>query len=233
MRCETQQRTTAAGRLLPAALRLPAIALLAACAAVTTALGLSVAGQSHAGRLDTAVDTWFSSALDRFPALLSFLYRLGTLGPVTVMTVALVATCVLARRWSGAVLAAVAVPAASSLTEYVLKPLVGRTLYHALTYPSGHATSMFALAGTCAVLLLCPPGGRVPGVARLLLALLALLLAAAVAAAMVAIGAHYFTDAVAGAAVGTGTVLACALIIDQVAARLALDLPESSRLDLR
>jgi membrane-associated phospholipid phosphatase len=31
---------------------------------------------------------------------------------------------------------------------------------------------------------------------------------------MVAIGAHYFTDVVAGAAVGTGLVLAGALILD-------------------
>ena len=43
---------------------------------------------------------------------------------------------------------------------------------------------------------------------------MALLLAAAVAAAMIAIGAHTFTDAVAGAAVGTGVVLACALTLD-------------------
>jgi membrane-associated phospholipid phosphatase len=31
---------------------------------------------------------------------------------------------------------------------------------------------------------------------------------------MVGRGAHYFTDAVSGAAVGIGTVLACALILD-------------------
>ena len=31
---------------------------------------------------------------------------------------------------------------------------------------------------------------------------------------MVAIGAHYFTDAVGGAAVGTGMVLACAFTLD-------------------
>ena len=47
---------------------------------------------------------------------------------------------------------------------------------------------------------------------------MALLLAAAVAAAMVAIGAHQFTDAVGGAAVGTAVVLACALTLDLAAA---------------
>jgi len=38
-------------------------------------------------------------------------------------------------------------------------------------------------------------------------------------AAMVAIGSHRFTDAAAGAAVGTGIVLACALSIDLVITR--------------
>jgi membrane-associated phospholipid phosphatase len=53
----------------------------------------------------------------------------------------------------------------------------------------------------------------------LILALLALLVAAAVAAAMVVIGAHYFTDAVAGAAIGTAVVLVGALTLDRAAIR--------------
>ena len=114
------------------------------------------------------------------------------------------------------VLAAVATPVAVVLSEYVLKPLVGRTLGGLLSLPSGHATSSFALAGTCALLLLDPPGHRLPGAVRLVLASLALLAATAVAIGMVARGAHYFTDVVAGAAVGTGMVLACALILDRL-----------------
>lgn len=100
----------------------------------------------------------------------------------------------------------------------MLKPYVnvGQAIVH--SFPSGHATSMFALAAICAVLLVDPPRRRVPGVIRLLLVLMALL-AAAVAAAMVAIGAHYFTDAVGGAAVGAGVVLACAFALDIVASR--------------
>ena len=50
-----------------------------------------------------------------------------------------------------------------------------------------------------------------------MLALMAVLLAAAVASAMVANGYHSFTDAVGGAAVGTGVVLACALTLDALA----------------
>ena len=113
-------------------------------------------------------------------------------------------------------LAAAAVPVAVGLTEYVLKPSVGQAIGQA--FPSGHATSMFALAASCAVLLADPPR-RVPGGVRLLLAVMALLLASVVAAAMVAIGAHDFTDTVAGAAVGTGVVLACALTLELLGSR--------------
>ena len=133
------------------------------------------------------------------------------------MTLVLVLAGVAARRWSGAVLAAIAVPGATGLTEYVLKPSVGASLGQG--FPSGHATSMFALAAVCAVLLAGPPYHCAAGALRLLVVLAALLLAAAVAAAMIAIGAHVLTDAVAGAAVGTGVVLACALTLDLAASR--------------
>ena len=67
-----------------------------------------------------------------------------------------------------------------------------------------------------------------PAALRLLLVLVALLLAAAVAAAMIAIGAHTFTDAVGGAAVGTGVVLACALALDLAIRRVRRSSAEQS-----
>jgi membrane-associated phospholipid phosphatase len=134
------------------------------------------------------------------------------------MTLALVLVFLAARRWSGAVLAVVAVPVASGLTEYVLKPHLGVFLGHP-SFPSGHATVMFALATISAILLAGPFRHRVPGALRLLLALVALLLAAAVGAAMIAIGAHDLTEVLAGTAVGTGVVLACALSLDLAASR--------------
>jgi membrane-associated phospholipid phosphatase len=203
--------------LLPRWLRLPAATLLAACAAVTAALALQSVGQGQPGRLDSALDPRIQAELSRVPVLLSWLPDLGTLRPVALITLALVVACVAARRWSGAVLAAVAAPAAVGLTEYVLKPSVGQVIEQA--FPSGHATSMFALATICAILLVDPPRRHVPGAVRLLLAFGAFMLAAAVSAAMVAIGAHHFTDAAAGAAVGTGLVLACTLILDLVVSR--------------
>jgi len=203
--------------LLPGWLRWPAAVLLAACAAVTAALAVHFAGQDQPGRLDAAIDPRIRAGLGHFPRLLSWLPDLGTLAPVALVVLALVFACAVTRRWSGAALTAVAVPAAIGLTEYVLKPVVGRGLGQSL--PSGHATAMFALAAVCAVLLVDPPGRRVRGVIRLLLVLAALTVAAAVSAAMVAIGAHHFTDTAAGAAVGTGLVLASALVLDLATGR--------------
>ena len=203
--------------LLPGPLRLAAAVLLAACVAVTAVLGSRIVGRGLPGWLDSAFDPRIQAALGRFPLLLNWLPDAGTLGPVALMTLALALACLASRRWTGAVLAAVAVPAATGLTEYVLKPSVGQAIGQA--FPSGHATSMFALAAICAVLLVDPPRRHLPGPVRLLLVVVALLLAAAVAAAMVAIGAHSFTDAVGGAAVGTAVVLACALTLDLAASR--------------
>ena len=199
-------------QLVPGSLRRPAITLLAACVALMAVTGVRFPGYGLPGWLDATFGPRLQTHLGQFPVLLNWLPYIGTLEPVAIMTLALILACAVTRRWRGAVLAVAAVPIAIGLTEYVLKPSIGEAIGQA--FPSGHATSMFALAASCAVLLANPPRRRVPGGVRLLLALLAVLLAAAVAAAMVANGAHYFTDAVAGAAVGTGVVLACALTLD-------------------
>jgi membrane-associated phospholipid phosphatase len=217
MQWGTAWRTAQPRPLLPGSLRGAGIALLAACVAVVAVLAALLAGGGIGGHLDTALDPRIQTALSRFPALLNQLPRLGGLPEVTLMTLTLALACVVTRRWRGAVLALVAVPGALGLTEYVLKPYVGGPLDQA--FPSGHATSSFALAAVWAVLLADPPHYRLRGTLRLLLVLMAMLLAAAVAAAMIAIGAHTVTDAVAGAAVGTGVVMACALTLDLVSTR--------------
>jgi membrane-associated phospholipid phosphatase len=180
---------------------------------VATVLVAFVAGRGNPGRVDTAVDPRVQAALGRFPALINWLPTLGNLEAVLLLIAALALTSVVTRRWSGAVLALIAVPGAVGLTEYVLKPYVGTLINQA--FPSGHATSSFALAATFAILVADPAYRRVPAALRVLLVLIALLLALAVGAAMIAIGAHVFTDVVAGAAVGTGVVLACAFILDE------------------
>jgi membrane-associated phospholipid phosphatase len=191
--------------------------LLAACAAAIAVTGVRFPGYGLPGWLDATFDPRFQAQQGRFPVLLDWLPHLGQLKAVTAMTFALLLACAITRRWRGAVLTALAVPLAIGVTDYVLKPTVGEAIGAA--FPSGHATSSFALAASFAVLLANPPF-RVPAGLRLLLVFLAVLMATAVAAAMVAIGAHTFSDAVGGAAVGVGVVLACALTLDALGSLL-------------
>lgn len=224
MRRWAGQQAVGRGRpLLPAAVRPLAAALLAVCVTVAALLGAWLMHERRAGWLDAAIDARLRDSLGGHPAVLNFVVQLGDPIPVTAMTTALVIACLAARRWRGAVLAAVSVTAAAVLTELVLKPLFDRTLQGNLVFPSGHATGTFALATVCVVLLAGPPRlagrPRLPGAVRLCLALTAVLAACTVAATVIALGYHYFTDTVGGAAVGTAVVLATAFVVDRLSPR--------------
>jgi membrane-associated phospholipid phosphatase len=194
-------------------------AALACCAVLIAALGALFAHQAQAGRLDHAVDTLIINWLGRHQDLAGWLAFPGSLVPAVVLSAAIVVACLLAGRLNGAVLAMAAVPAAAGLNDGLLKPLVHRTYLGALTYPSGHTAAVFALAATVAVLLLRPlPPTRAKALRGLITA------AAGVGAGMVAVGViglrwHYFTDTVAGAALGIGTVCVLALLLDLPAVR--------------
>ncbi len=203
--------------LVPAAMRPLATAILAGCAAVTAVLGALVAGQTRAGPLDSWVDARIQGVLGAQWRGLEDLAGVGDVTPVVVMVLVLVLACLVTRRWRGAVLAAVAVPAAAGFAELVLKPLVGRTLLGALSFPSGTETRVFAVAAVFAVLMADPVRPRIPAAVRLSVVVAVQLAAVAVAVALVALDQHYFTDTVGGAAVGTAVALATALILDQLA----------------
>jgi membrane-associated phospholipid phosphatase len=189
--------------------------MVAVCAAIVVLLGLWLAHKTQAGGLDTRIDARMQSALLRYRGILTRLVVLGDPVPGAQIAGALLLLCLAARRWRGALLVAVAVPVAAGLTEVLLKPLIHRTLSGHLELPSGHTTSAFTLASCCAVLLARPLRLRLPAAVRTAAALIAFLLAASVAVAVVVLRFHYFTDTVAGAAVGIGTVLATALVLDR------------------
>jgi membrane-associated phospholipid phosphatase len=202
--------------LLPASARPVAAMLLAVCVVITTALGLWYADQSRAGRLDSAVDVRIQALFSARSPLLS-LVQLGDPLPMAVMTGVLLVACVAARRWRAAALVAVAVPGSMATTEFLLKPLINRTFFGEPSYPSGHATGVFAVAVTFAVLLVDPPGTRLPVRLRVTLAVAALVAAVVTAVAIVGVHSHYATDTVGGAAVGTASVLLTALVLDRLA----------------
>jgi undecaprenyl-diphosphatase len=205
--------------LLAASVRPWARALLACCAILVAVLGILFAHQATADWLDHAIDspiiTWFGG----HHGLGHWLISPGSPISAGLLSAAIAVACLLTGRLNGAVLAAAAVPAADELTERLLKPLVHRTYLGNVVYPSGHTTTMFTLAATATVLLLIPsPPGKAGGL-RVWIPAAACAVGVVVAVAMIGLQRHYFTDTVAGAAVGIGTVCGLALMLDLPAAR--------------
>jgi membrane-associated phospholipid phosphatase len=201
--------------LLPGAARRPAAIVALCCLLVVVTLGFLFAHQSHGRAIDDAVDSWVMGLHIR-NGTLELISRLGNLPAVTVMTGALAIACLVVRKLTGALLAVLGLLIASGLTEDVLKPLVHRTITvnHFLTYPSGHTTVLFALSTALAVVLLNPRSDRPRPAVRTGAVALAVVVSCLVAMAMIGLDFHYFTDTIAGAAVGIGAVLGTAFVLD-------------------
>jgi membrane-associated phospholipid phosphatase len=181
---------------------------------VVLAIGAVFARQSAPDAFDRVLDDPVISVLGGHASLLHWMEYPGTQVPALVLSLAMAIACLSARRLNGVVLALSAVLVATRLDEWLLKPLFHRTYLGALSYPSGHTTSVASLAAAYVVLFLLP--ARVPRARPWLLAGLAVLLALVVITALGVIGLqwHYFTDVVGGAAVGVATVCALSLLLD-------------------
>ena len=201
--------------LIPPRFRLAAFVIVAACCITVGVLGALFYHGSTPDALDKAV---FRSVWPH-RAGLDPLVSVGDTVPMALLTAVLCYCCLALRRYRGAVMAALAVPLASGITE-LLKHLIHRIYISFLSFPSGHTTATFALITCVAVLLIDPPATRAPASMRIVLALLSLGFGVMVALGLVAIRFHYFTDTIAGAAVGTGVTLAIALALDLVIARI-------------
>lgn len=198
--------------LLPAEARCPA-GLVLGCAALILAAGAVFVRDQYADPLDQRSDSWATSHLGQHSRALQLVADLGQKVQVVVIIAIVVVMCLAARRFNGAVLAAVSTPAAAVATEKVLKPLADH-LYPYATYPSGHATSVFAMITTAALLLADPAAARVrPGV-RIAIIAVAVLIGCAVSIAVVGLGEHRVIDTVGGAATGITVVLIAAFLFD-------------------
>ena len=192
--------------------------MAAISAAVTALIAAQVADQTEPGWLDRAVDDSIRLGRPAHDPLLSFVAGLGGLIGVTVITVIVAAACLLTRRYRGAFLVAIAVPAVG-LTDIGLKPVINRTIGGYLSYPSGHTMGAFSLAATIVVLLIGPLHPPLTRRVRVLLAIAAMLAACSVSYSLIALRMHYFTDTVGGGALAVAMVLAIALVIDLAAGR--------------
>ena len=187
---------------------------LAACVIVTVVLGLLFNGQTGPDGFDNAVDSPVVAFFGGHRTLLFWLAVPGTLVPAIAISAAIAVGCLIARRLNGAVLAVTAVPVAAGLNDGLLKHLFHRTYLGQIAFPSGHTAAVTALTATLAVLLLVPPQQAGTRRFRVALVAMACVITAIVAIGVIGLGWHYFTDTVAGAAVGLGTVCALALLLD-------------------
>ena len=190
--------------------------VLAVCVLVIAALSLLVRGQAQAGGLDTAVDGTVVGSFSGGHGLLPWLALPGSTIPLIGASAAMAVGCLIARRPNGAALAVTAVPVTAFLDDTVLKHLIGRTHLGQLSFPSGHVASAMTLATVLGVLLHDPARRAATRVARAALVVAACALTALVAVGVIGLRWHYFTDTVGGVALGTGTVLALAFLIDLV-----------------
>jgi len=123
------------------------------------------------------------------------------LGSLTVLVAGVAALCVVAavsRNWLRALSCLVAPIAAVLIVETVAKPLVGRHIGGAFSYPSGTVTAVAALAAAAFLVT--------PGLAKAFTAVAGGVVVAAVCAAVVVLGWHFPTDALGGVCVGAGAV---------------------------
>ena len=211
-------RAASARLLLAASARPRLAAVLTGCAILVVALGALFAGQSTADAFDRAVDSPVITLFAGHGGLALWLAFPGTTIPAVVLSVVIAVACLLTGRIRGALLAIAAVPVAVGLCEVLIKPLVHRTYIGQVVYPSGHTATIFAVAATMTVLLLASPQPAMARPLRMLILAAAYLAAVAVVVGVIAVRFHYFTDTVAGAAVGTGTVCGLALVLDLIPA---------------
>lgn len=204
-----------AARLLPARARRSAAVFAACCLVFVIALGILFAHQTRGNGLDNAVDSWISTRHVPLGVLLA-VSRVGGVSATTVLCAVLALGCLAFRRVGGAMLAVLSLVAASAITEWIIKPVVDRTItiHHYVSYPSGHTTGTFALTAALAIVLAGTRRTRPWQAFQVVAVAVAVLVSCAVGAAMIALDFHYFTDTVAGAAVGTGTAIGVAFLLD-------------------
>ncbi len=187
---------------------------IAACVIVVLVTGLLFKGQTGADGFDNAVDSPLIALFSGHSVLLEGLILPGAPIAAILISAVIAAGCLITRRWNGTVLAVIIVPTATGLNDGLLKHLFHRTYVYGLSFPSGHTTCVAGLTATLAILLLLPPQQARTRWVRVALVTAACLITAMVAMGVIAIRFHYFTDTVAGAAVGVGTALALAFLID-------------------
>jgi membrane-associated phospholipid phosphatase len=197
----------------------PVVVVIFLAIIVVAVLGMRYANQDAAGSLDRTLDTFIRTHIRQGQPLVRALVMLGNPLPATIVVAAVAAAAAVARRWSGVVLTIGGTLAAVTITELILKPLVMRLRYGHLSFPSGHSTTVAAVAIATSILLTGAQRPRSLAV-RLVAGVVPIVVAAGVAVGLIAEHIHYATDTLAGCCVAAATVLTVALLLDVIAPRV-------------
>lgn len=205
--------------LLAERVRRPAMVVIVLAIIVIAVFGMRYADQDMAGHLDRSLDTLIRNHLRPDQPITRALVSLGNPAQATILVAVVAGAAAAARRWSGVLLTIIGTVTAVTITELILKPLIGRLRFGHLSFPSGHTTAVAAVAIATVILI---GGARWPrSVAlRMVASLAAVAVAVGVAVSLIAQHIHYATDTVAGYCVALATVPAVALGLDFFAPRV-------------
>ncbi len=210
--------TVEPGALVPPMLRPFLWLVVLPCLAGVAVLTSRVAGTRGPLGVDRAVDDRLVYRLRPFTGLFRDLTQLGSPLGVGVLSALLAGICLAVGQRRAALLSITGPPLAGTLTEYVLKPAIGRQAGHLFAFPSGHTTGAVAVAAVIGMFLL--PNGPLASRStpfRFGMALLAAILASGVPIGLIVLRYHYATDVLAGAAVALASTLLAALTLDRIA----------------
>jgi undecaprenyl-diphosphatase len=139
--------------LLAPRLRGPAVAVIVLAIIVIAVLGIRYADQDMPGRLDRSLDVLIRHWLRGDQPITRALITLGDPAQMVILVATVAGAAAVVRRWSGVLLAIVGTLTAATITEVILKPLIGRLRFGYLSFPSGHTTAVAAVAVAAAILL--------------------------------------------------------------------------------
>jgi membrane-associated phospholipid phosphatase len=201
--------------LLAQRVRRPAVVVIVLAISVIAVLGMRYADQDMPGHLDRSLDALIRHDLRPDQPITQALVSLGNPTQAAILVAAVAGAAAAARRWSGVLLTIL-----GTVTELILKPLIGRLRFGHLSFPSGHTTAVAAVAFATAILI---GSARWPHsvAVRMVASLAPIVVAVGVAISLVAQHIHYATDTVAGYCVALATVLAVALFLDLLRAPAA------------
>lgn len=189
--------------------------------ALFIAFGLFVHGARTPTHFDLTIGNWLQSHFHPHRLRARSISGLGDALPVAALAGLTALACAALRHWRGVALALTAPLVAAPIAEYLLKPGFDRRFVFRgaswLLYPSGHATGVFTVMFTIALITASFYARPLRSPIALLVALVCVAVGVLVSVCLVIAGFHLITDTIGAAGYSLAAVLGAALAVDAVA----------------